>query len=191
MPRESFTEAERSRSQYSKPFADGRKQRIRLLLSYDHPGHRKRIATTAPVFGRDRAGELLDAVTEPTAADVQKLALPQHYSDAANALIPLVRRKLEAESLPSILHDAFTTKAILTARVGAHFGAVPSQRDPTAALAIPNVHAALADESRRAAARLSLCVIGDPPDEWDALSRKERAGLLLGRICRAMRARSS
>lgn len=152
-------------------------------------------------FGYNRAQQIVEGSSAPTAADIAKLAVPQNFADAMSYIQFRLRGAIHGLNgaadteqcrglIPMVLERH--ADAVRPLRVALRTGAISNAAQEI----LPHVDcdvlrelASAEDAKVRAGARLALCILCEPPSTWSDLTDKERAGALLGELCQAVRNR--
>ena len=141
---------------------------------------------------RDTIADLLEASDVDRAA-LAKLATREHVADAADQLVRAIRPRISA----GLVADLYAPPAaiFIPARMAMYLGlAMRPARDRANQI----IELVTTDEirlwthedgARGLRARIALAIIGEPVAAYSELSRRERAGLILGRLIALWRER--
>jgi hypothetical protein len=156
-------------------------------------GFHRAISAIRPNVARDVIAALLNA-DDLDAAALAKITTREHFPDAAAALLHVIRPKWGARSA-GLVGALYAHNAIaLPARVASFFAIFPSDKDsvqPRITLDSLRRVAASKNASRARHAKIALAILNEPVARYADLSRRERAGLLLGLLVAAWRERPS
>jgi hypothetical protein len=150
-----------------------------------------------PVFGRDKAAELIEDDSSPEPIELARLALPASFAAATEVLLSLLPRNPDNkfqhfDPCPDLL-DRFGGN-VLPFRLAVGFKAITHPDGviiPTLTSAHIHALAASPDEVRRRGARLTLLLLCESlPEPWRDLNPEERAAYVLGHLCRIVRGRA-
>ena len=158
-----------------------------------NPAYHRWLPPEGPNVGRETVAALL-AADDVDAARIRALATRQHFADAAAALVDVVRPQ-------GTIHDVTLIGSLfyppielcIPGRIAGHMGALPrngSASKPELTLDDLRQMATHNGRERASRAKTALAILGQPLAPYGELSKRERAGLLLGLLVVEWRERS-
>jgi hypothetical protein len=116
---------------------------------------------------------------------IKELAARESYADAVEALRRVLRHRGSGQA-SDIVSTLVNGGPSLHFRALQFFSIIP-RRTYMARVRRYTLEDAHEFAKNKPNARLALCVLGEPPDPWDKLNRRERAAYCLGQLVEKMR----
>jgi len=152
------------------------------------------LSAARPNIAHDVVAAML-AVNEIDDAALTKLATRELYADAAAILVRAIRPRVRTELVGDLY--AGPCSIFLPGRVASYMGVVSRPNRNKGSYVFPLItldtirsYAGKTEAARALRAKTALAILGEPVAPYCELSRRERAGLLLGLLVAAWRERS-